>query len=378
MLGTFILWFGWYGFNPGSALGLSETLNTGEIAALAAVVTTLGAASAAVSALFTNLIIEERTTGEAKFDLVVAMNGALGGLVSITAGCAVYEPWAAVVVGTIAGWLFLVVSKLLIKARIDDAVDAIPVHLANGIWGLLSVGFFASPTRLLATYGRNRHPGWFYSLHAGAFDAHLLAAQVVGILFIIGWVFFLMFPFFIWLNYMGWFRADSLEELVGLDISYHGGGGLHNDEVKQEYVEAFNRKKGRTGATTETEMPHGEEEEEYEGPPEDYVQGQPYYDDDPRGYDDYGGGYQDQGMQGGYPVQHMQGGYPHPDQGVQGGYPYPDQGYHGQPGYEQPTNDQGYEQDAAQYGQVSPHPSYRQPEPPGPAFNGNLPASFRR
>jgi uncharacterized protein YneF (UPF0154 family) len=127
---------------------------------------------------------------------------------------------------------------------------------------------------MLVTYGENLHSGWFYSLHSRSFDAHLLVAQFVGILFIFGWVFFLMFPFFIWLNYMGWFRADALEELVGLDISYHGGGGTHNDEVKQEYVDAFQRKRGRAVATTETEMPYGEEEEEYQGQPEGYDQGQ--------------------------------------------------------------------------------------------------------
>jgi hypothetical protein len=95
----------------------------------------------------------------------------------------------------------------------------------------------------LAAYDSDAHVGWFYSLGRGSTDASLLAAQICGILFITGWVFVLMFPFFILLNYMGWFRADSLEELVGLDISYHGGSVLGNDEVKLEYVEAFNRRR---------------------------------------------------------------------------------------------------------------------------------------
>jgi Amt family ammonium transporter len=75
MLGTFILWFGWYGFNPGSALVLETSLNKGNVASVAAVNTTISAAAAGVSALFTNLWIEERTTGEAKFDLICLMNG---------------------------------------------------------------------------------------------------------------------------------------------------------------------------------------------------------------------------------------------------------------------------------------------------------------
>eukprot|EP00542_Grammatophora_oceanica_P010550 CAMPEP_0194037978 /NCGR_PEP_ID=MMETSP0009_2-20130614/10268_1 /TAXON_ID=210454 /ORGANISM="Grammatophora oceanica, Strain CCMP 410" /LENGTH=569 /DNA_ID=CAMNT_0038680331 /DNA_START=159 /DNA_END=1868 /DNA_ORIENTATION=- len=245
MLGTFILWFGWYGFNPGSALTLGVD-NAGSIAAVAAVNTTLSAASAAVIALFTNLFIEERMTWEAKFDLMMLMNGVLSGLVAITSGCAVMEPYGAVLTGVVAGWLYLTATSFLIKIRIDDAVDAIPVHFVNGMWGLISTGLFAQPDKVQAVYGRSEHVGWFYSWGRGSADATLLACQLCGILFIIGWVFFLMFPFFIWLNYMGWFRADSLEELVGLDISYHGGGGLGGgDEVKLEYVEAFNRRKDR-------------------------------------------------------------------------------------------------------------------------------------
>jgi Amt family ammonium transporter len=244
MLGTFILWFGWYGFNPGSALILTTTLNTGDVAALAAVNTTISAATAGTTALFTNLFVEERTTGEAKFDLLALMNGCLGGLVAITAGCATVEPWAAFIIGLVAGWIYLLSSAALIRIRLDDAVNAIPVHLVCGTWGVFAVGLFSAPTRVLAAYGTDEHVGWFYELARGSFNASLLGCQVCAILFVLGWVFFIMFPFFIWLNYMGWFRADSLEELVGLDISYHGGSALGNDEVKLEYVEAFNRRKG--------------------------------------------------------------------------------------------------------------------------------------
>mmetsp|Transcript_35062 Transcript_35062/g.49785 ORF Transcript_35062/g.49785 Transcript_35062/m.49785 type:complete len:531 (-) Transcript_35062:40-1632(-) len=257
MLGTFILWFGWYGFNPGSALLLS-TQHTGGVAAVAAVNTTLSAAGAGVTALFTNLLIEERTTGEAKFDLSTLMNGCLAGLVAITAGCAFLEPWAALIVGIVAGWLFLFTSHLLIRVRIDDAVDAIPVHLAGGSWGVLATGLLASPARMTAALGSAKHVGWFYSLANGSFDASLLGAQVCGIFFVLGWVFFLMFPFFVWLNYMGWFRADSLEELVGLDISYHGGAIGGNDEVKSEYIEAYNKRRGKQQRqpSAEIEMPY--------------------------------------------------------------------------------------------------------------------------
>jgi Amt family ammonium transporter len=225
---------------------LVNTDRVGTIAANAAVSTALSGAAGGISALFTNLWIEERKTGEPSFSLVMAMNGALSGLVAVTSGCALVEPWAAVVIGIIAGWLYIFGSALLIRLRIDDAVDAIPVHMVNGMWGLLATGLVASPRKLEMTYGASDHVGWFYSLGRGSFDARLLANQVLMLLFILAWTFFTMFPFFIWLNYKGWLRADSLEELVGLDISYHGGmnSSSSGDCVKKEYVQAYNRHKG--------------------------------------------------------------------------------------------------------------------------------------
>lgn len=243
LLGTMILWFGWFGFNPGSALLLSIS-DYGEAAANAAVSTGLAGAAAGISALFTNLYLEERRTGEPHFSLLMAMNGTLSGLVAITSGCALVEPWAAIVIGIVAGWIYIYVSGLLIRLRIDDAVDAIPVHMANGAWGVFASGLVAAPRLMLLCYGSDKHVGWFYSLGRGSFDAHLLGCQVTAIGFIAGWTFFTMFPFFIWLNYKGWFRADSLEELVGLDISYHGSMDFKEGGVKKEYVEAYKRHKG--------------------------------------------------------------------------------------------------------------------------------------
>jgi Amt family ammonium transporter len=244
MLGTFILWFGWYGFNPGSAL-LSKHAGANEVAALAAVNTTISAGISGMTALFVNLWVLERSTGEPFFDLKFLMNGALCGLVAITAGCGVTEPWAAAVIGFVAGLLYIVGSKGLVYFRLDDAVDAIPVHLLNGAWGVISVGLFASPRRLLAVYGRDEFVGWFYSVHRGNSNARLLGVQLIGLMFIIGWVVCIMLPFFIWLDWKGWFRADPLEEIVGLDTSYHGGLALRagQDEINPEYVSAYKKQK---------------------------------------------------------------------------------------------------------------------------------------
>ena len=220
----------------------------GQVAAIAAVNTSLAAASGAISALFTNLYLEERKTGDYSFNLTMAMNGLLSGLVAVTAPCGTIEPWAACVIGLIAGWIYMGGSALLLKWHIDDAVDAIPVHFFNGAFGLLATGLFSSPSRTLAAFGTDQHVGWFYSMGRGSLDAQLLCNQFVALLFLVSWAVVTMTPFFMWLNYMGWLRADSLEELVGLDMSVmsgHQGFTPSKDEVDKEDVEEFTKRKSK-------------------------------------------------------------------------------------------------------------------------------------
>lgn len=244
MLGTFALWFGWYGFNAGSALVI-PTANAETVLPLSGVNTTLAGGTAGIVALFANLLMLERSTGEPVFDLKFLMNGSLSGLVSITAACGIVEPWAAVAIGACAGLLYMLGSWALIKLRLDDAVDAIPVHMLNGAWGLIAVGLLASPDRLEAAYGSSDHVGWFYSFAHGGSDGTLLACQLVGILFIFGWIMFTMFPFFIWLDMKGWFRSDPLDEIVGLDTSYHGGCllGSSGESFDSQAIAAIMQKK---------------------------------------------------------------------------------------------------------------------------------------
>jgi hypothetical protein len=172
------------------------------------------------------------------------MNGCLSGLVAVTASCGVIEYWAALVIGAVAGVLYLVASEALVRFKIDDAVDAVPVHLTNGAWGVLATGLFASPGRCQDAIGPSfTHAGLFYTFRTRV-DFTLLVCQLVEFSFIIGWTTAMMFPFFMWLNYMGWFRSDSLEELVGLDISYHGGHQYEEEMVQEQFVKAFMDKKG--------------------------------------------------------------------------------------------------------------------------------------
>lgn len=217
-----VLWFGWYGFNPGSAILLTASVHRGKVAALAAANTSLAAAMGGSSALFVNLFLQERRTGEYTFDLTKTMNGCLSGLVAVTAACGTVENWAGAAIGAVAGLIYLGGSDLLIRMKLDDAVDAIPVHMFNGIWGIVATGLFSSPGRVKDAYGTMEHVGWFYEIGRGSTNGTLVLNQLLCIVFIVGWVVFTMLPFFLWLNYMGWFRSDSLEELVGLDLSYMG------------------------------------------------------------------------------------------------------------------------------------------------------------
>ena len=216
VLGTFILWFGWYGFNPGSTLSISPA-GYGDVAALCAVTTTLSAAAGAVSSLFFDTLLGVFSEGEAEYDLTMAMNGCLGGLVGITAGCSTVEPWAAVFIGLISGIVYVGSSKLLVKLKIDDAVDAIPVHFFCGIWGCIATGLFAAPRHVGLAYSDGHSAGAFYG------DSNLIVNEILGVGFIMLWVGGTMTPFFLALNALGMFRVDPLEEKVGLDISHHKG-----------------------------------------------------------------------------------------------------------------------------------------------------------
>ena len=235
LLGTLILWFGWYGFNPASAFLLGKIEYGDILAVVAATNSTLAAAGGGLSTLFLNYYVTSRYSGRGKYSLVHCMNGTLSGLVAITAGCGVVEPYGAVIIGFISGVLYLLGSWGLIKLRLDDAVDAIPVHLINGIWGLLAVGLFASPRYLQMAYNNTRYPGLFYAGQDGRVHGNLLAAQICDSLFIMAWTSFIMFPFFTSLEYFGSFRVDAREEVAGLDKVYFGELAA-TEEVTPEHL----------------------------------------------------------------------------------------------------------------------------------------------
>ena len=207
-LGVFILWFGWYGFNPGSTLGL-----TGGFAALAAKVavnTTLAAAAGAVGVT----ALSKLRTGS--YDMGLTLNGALGGLVAITAPCAVVEPWAAVVIGLVAAPIIVGGVAGLDRLRIDDPVGAVSVHGFAGIWGVLSVGLFATKGGIAAAYV----PSDQYGLFMGG-GIEQLGIQALGMIAIAGWTIVTSAILFLVIKYTVGIRISEEEERRGLDLVEH-------------------------------------------------------------------------------------------------------------------------------------------------------------
>ncbi len=211
-LGLFILWFGWFGFNSGSTLSAHELRIS-----VVAVNTNLAAAA---GALFALIVIYIKTK---KYDIGMTINGAIAGLVAITAPCAWIEAWAAVVIGAIAGVLVVASCLFLEKKGIDDPVGAVSVHGINGIWGLLSLGLFADGTYGNYTTDAPFVTGLFYG---GGFGQ--LISQTIGALVAVGWALGLGFVLFKITDLAFGIRVSPEEELQGLDVPEHGAVAYSN------------------------------------------------------------------------------------------------------------------------------------------------------
>lgn len=200
-LGVFILWFGWYGFNPGSQLAFQGLTDDGlqniDIAMHCAVTTTLAAGAGGIVATLLSWVMF------GKPDLSMGLNGILGGLVGITACCDCMSDWQAIIVGVVAGVLVIAGILLLDKLKIDDPVGAWPVHGLCGIWGCLAVGILTPEVADLKT-------------------------QACGAFSICAWAFVTMFILFSVLKAVGLLRVTPEEEQQGLDISEHGMAAYTN------------------------------------------------------------------------------------------------------------------------------------------------------
>ena len=191
-LGVFILWFGWYGFNVGSALAAVDV----DLASIA-VTTTLSAAAASISAMYTSMI-------SGKPNVSMTLNGALAGLVGITAGCANVNNLGAVLIGLVSGVLVVYSINFIEKKGFDDAVGAISVHGVCGAWGVLAVAIFDTSDGLI---------------NGGS---SLFVPQIIGMLAIAAWAYVTSFIVLKAIDSVVGLRVTPEEEIAGLDASEHG------------------------------------------------------------------------------------------------------------------------------------------------------------
>ncbi|KAF0695734.1 Aste57867_13470 [Aphanomyces stellatus] len=212
-MGTLVLWFGWYGFNCVSTLSLRGEM--GNVMAKVAVNLTLAACTGGILT-----VLLDKTIGSKTWDPCMGNNGILAGCVSITGSCSVIEPEAAVALGAIAAFLYVGLSKLVVRLRIDDVVDAIPVHLGCGTLGALAPGIFASSKGVQMFVG-TKSCGIFYRCNGN--QGNQLAAQVVYVLAVAGWVGIYCAVLFTALKRLGWLRPTDKTEAEGLDKFEHGG-----------------------------------------------------------------------------------------------------------------------------------------------------------
>jgi Amt family ammonium transporter len=210
-VGGFILWFGWYGFNPGSTLSAMDFAGIGRIATN----TTLAACAAGLAAMF--YAYPKTKTWDVSF----TVNGFLAGLVAITCPCYWVSPTGAVLLGAIAGVVVVVGVDLLEYLRIDDPIGAVPVHGLAGIWGTLSLGLFASgqfgATGPMGADNSAPLTGLFYG---GGFT--VLTAQAIGSAAIVGATFVTTLAMMYAINLFGVLRVSEEGELAGLDLHEHG------------------------------------------------------------------------------------------------------------------------------------------------------------
>jgi Amt family ammonium transporter len=188
-LGVFILWLGWFGFNPGSTTAASTDI------AMIFVNTNLAAAAGAVLAMATSWV------KFGKPEVGMSLNGALAGLVAITAPCATVSPASAIVIGAIGGVLVVLSVLFFDKIRVDDPVGAISVHGVCGAWGTLAAGIF----------------------NMGGTSAQIIGVQLLGIAACFLWVFPAAFIMFKLIDMTVGLRVSPEEEMEGLDFSEHGG-----------------------------------------------------------------------------------------------------------------------------------------------------------
>jgi Amt family ammonium transporter len=211
VLGTLILWFGWFGFNPGSTLGVVSGGHVGFFGYVA-LTTNLAAAAGGVGGICVAWVVLRKP------DVSMMLNGVLAALVAVTAACGFVEPWAAVVIGFVAAGVAVVAVPLVERLGIDDPIGAVAVHGLAGVWGTLATGVFALPS-LAATVGVGRG-GLLYSG-----SPYQLGVQSLGIVAVGVFTFSVSFGSLWVLRRLWGIRVEPHVETAGLDVAEHGMWG---------------------------------------------------------------------------------------------------------------------------------------------------------
>ncbi len=217
-IGCFVLWFGWFGFNPGSTMGV-DALAISEIA----LTTNAAAAAATLSATAVAWLML------GKPDVGMTLNGCLAGLVAITAPCAFVTVGSSVIIGAIAGALVVVGVMFFDRIRADDPVGATSVHLLNGVFGTLCVGLFATPDRIARSGNAAQKAGLFYGGGSEQFFDQLIGVLACG-------VYVAVVAAVAWtvLKMTVGIRVTAEEEREGLDIGEHGNEAYHGFQFAGE------------------------------------------------------------------------------------------------------------------------------------------------
>jgi len=215
VLGTFCLWFGWYGFNPGSTLSM-HTADTAYQAGLVAVNTTLAPCVGGLMVFALRALV----CPPKQLEVVGFCNGILAGLVSITAGCAIMKPWESVIIGAIGGCVYQGASMLMLMVKIDDVVDAFAVHGATGFWGVLAVGLFGDEEQ------KNGGNGLFYG-------GDQFRTQFVGALLIALWTVVMSMIVLVPLKIIGFLRLSDDFQDQGADVVEHSPPKAYSGEAQK-------------------------------------------------------------------------------------------------------------------------------------------------
>jgi Amt family ammonium transporter len=212
--GGLLLWFGWYGFNPGSTLSAMDFEGIGRVATN----TTLAACAAGLTAMSYAYFLSK------KWDVGFTVNGFLAGLVAITCPCYWVSPTGSIAIGAIGGIVVVLGVELLEWLRIDDPIGAVPVHGLTGIWGTLSLGFFAcgkyGATGPITADNSAPLKGLFYGG-----GTQVLVAQAIGSLIVTVSTFAVAYAVMYVVNAMGLLRVSAEGETYGLDLHEHGISG---------------------------------------------------------------------------------------------------------------------------------------------------------